>query len=85
MKTAIALAALATLLSACADMKEKIHDSRQDRCARADWKQVGQRDGVEGAANQAGRYQEICGDMFQPGPYQEGLRDGLSRRPRPPV
>ena len=29
--------------------------------------------------------QEICGDLYQPGPYQEGLREGLARRPRPPV
>ena len=85
MRVWIALAACAPLVLGCEAMGEKIDASRQDRCARADWKLVGQRDGVEGAANQAPRYQEICGEMFQPGPYREGLQDGLSRRPRPPV
>jgi hypothetical protein len=46
---------------------------------------VGERDGVAGAVMQAERYAEICGDMFQPGPYKEGLQKGLARRPRPPV
>jgi hypothetical protein len=85
MRTLLALTACALLASGCEGMKEKIHDSRQERCARADWKEVGLRDGVEGISNQAGRYQDICGDMFQPAPYQDGLRQGLARRPRPPA
>jgi len=40
---------------------------------------------VEGIANQAERYQMICGELFQPAPYKEGLQQGLARRPRPPV
>jgi hypothetical protein len=80
-----AAVALVLLVSGCEGMQEKIHDSRQDRCARADWAQVGERDGVEGIQNQAERYQMICGDMYQPGPYQEGLQKGAARRPRPPV
>ena len=85
MRMLFAVAACALLVSGCEGMKEKVHDSRQERCARADWKEVGRRDGVEGIGTAAARYQEICGDMYQPGPYQEGLREGLARRPRPPV
>ena len=36
MRSVIAVAVITTLLSACADMKEKISESRQDRCERAD-------------------------------------------------
>jgi len=77
--------ACAVLVTGCEAMGEKIDASRQDRCARADWAQVGERDGVEGANMMAERYQHICGDMFQPGPYREGLQKGAARRPRPPV
>ena len=66
-------------------MSNKIDASCQDRCQRADWAQVGERDGVEGAMTMGDRYSHICGDMFQPGPYQEGLKKGQARRPRPPV
>ena len=79
------IAAAACLVSGCAGLNEKIDASRQDRCERADWLLVGQRDGVEGVTTQAERYQYICGELFKPEPYREGLRDGLSRRPRPPV
>ena len=85
MRALIAVAVCTVLVSGCESMQEKIHDSRQDRCARADWVQVGERDGVDGVQNQAERYQMICGDMFQPSPYHEGLQKGLARRPRPPV
>jgi hypothetical protein len=40
---------------------------------------------VEGVTTQAERYQMICGELFQPGPYYDGLQQGLARRPRPPV
>jgi hypothetical protein len=66
-------------------MNEKVAASRQDRCERADWKMVGQRDGMEGAQTQAERYQSICGELFQPAPYQQGLKEGLAKRGRPPV
>ena len=80
----IAIAACAALVAGCESMSNRIDESRQDRCQRADWAQIGERDGVEGAS-QAERYAHVCGDMFQPGPYQEGLRKGTARRPRPPV
>ena len=75
----------AALGAGCTAMEEKVAASRQDRCQRADWVLVGERDGVEGVMNAAERYQYICGDMFQPGPYKEGLQKGQARRPRPPV
>jgi hypothetical protein len=80
----MALAAC-VLTAGCESMKEKVAESRQERCARADWKEVGLRDGVEGISNQANRYQDICGEHFQPAPYQEGLQQGFARRPRPAV
>jgi hypothetical protein len=80
-----AAVALVILLSACEGMSQKIDASRQDRCARADWATVGERDGFAGNAMQAERYAEICGDMFQPAPYKEGLQKGLARRPKPAV
>ena len=85
MRIAFAITVCALLVSGCEGMKEEIGDSRQERCQIADWKEVGRRDGVQGIGTAAGRYQEICGDMFQPAPYQDGLREGLARRPRPPV
>jgi len=84
MRTATALALL-LLLAGCEAMGDKLDASRQDRCAHADWKDVGLRDGVEGVSTMAGRYEHFCGEMFKPGPYQEGVREGLARRPRPPA
>jgi hypothetical protein len=85
MRVVSALAVCAALGAGCTAMEEKVAASRQDRCQRADWILVGERDGVEGVTTQAERYQYICGDLFQPGPYKEGLQKGLARRPRPPV
>ena len=82
-RSAFALAACA-LLAGCEAMGDKIDASRQDRCQRADWAQVGERDGVEGVS-MGDRYAHICGDLFQAAPYQDGLRKGAARRPRPPV
>ena len=80
-----AAVALVILVAGCESMGEKIDASRQDRCARAEWATVGERDGFAGNAMQAERYAEICGDMFQPAPYKEGLQKGLARRPKPAV
>ena len=73
------------LVSGCESFSQKVDASRQDRCQRADWAQVGERDGVEGATTMAERYERICGDMFQPEPYRQGLQKGTARRPRPSV
>lgn len=85
MRVVTAVVVSAALGAGCTAMEEKVAASRQDRCERADWKLVGERDGVEGATTQAERYQYICGELFQPAPYKEGLQQGLARRPRPPV
>jgi hypothetical protein len=84
MRLLLVLGAL-VLVSGCESWNQKVDASRQDRCQRADWALVGERDGVEGATTMADRYAHICGDMFQPGPYKEGLGKGMARRPRPPV
>jgi hypothetical protein len=85
MRQALLVASGAVLVWGCESMNQKLDASRQDRCQRADWAQVGERDGVEGAQGMAERYARICGDMFQPGPYQEGLKKGSSRRGRAPA
>ena len=74
----------AALVAGCESMGEKIDASRQERCQKADWAQVGERDGVEGA-QMAERYAHICGDHFQPDVYKEAFQKGFARRPRPPV
>lgn len=75
----------AVLVSGCESLNQKVDASRQDRCQRAEWSQVGERDGVEGVKDMAERYARICGDMFQPGPYQQGFDKGFARRPKPSV
>jgi uncharacterized protein YceK len=84
-RISFAIAACAGLVSGCESMSQKIDASRQDRCQRADWAMVGERDGVEGATTMADRYQHICGDMFSADLYGQGLQKGSARRPRPPV
>ena len=85
MRQAFLVAASAVLAWGCESMSQKVDASRQERCQRADWAQVGERDGVEGARDMAERYSSICGDLFQAGPYQEGLKKGSSRRGRAPA
>jgi hypothetical protein len=82
MRTLASITAI-LLIAGCESMSQKVDASRQDRCARADWAQVGERDGVAGQMTLADRYEHICGDMFQPGPYQEGFSKGRARKPRP--
>jgi hypothetical protein len=84
MRLVLTLTACA-LVTGCESMSNRIDESRQERCHKADWAQVGERDGVEGATMMTERYAKICGDLFQPGPYREGLQKGMARRPRPPV
>ena len=83
MRNVMGVAVLASLLSACAAMDEKVAASRQDRCERANWAEVGERDGVAGQMTLADRYQYICGELFQAGPYNEGFQKGRARKPRP--
>ena len=78
------VAACALLATGCESWNQRVDSSRQDRCQRANWAEVGERDGVEGVM-QAERYAHICGDLFSAAPYREGHAKGNARRPRPPV
>jgi len=71
------------LVAGCESMNQKVDASRQDRCERADWAQVGERDGVTGSPLLKDRYEYICGDMFKPGPYEAGFQKGRARKPIP--
>lgn len=85
MRQVLALAALLSLLSGCDSMNQKVADSRQDRCQRADWAMVGERDGST-SGNQtllSDRYSYICGDMYNDAAYKEGFAKGFARRPKP--
>jgi hypothetical protein len=82
MRQAITVAAV-LLLAGCESMSQKVDASRQDRCERADWALVGERDGAAGSPLLKDRYEYICGDMFKPGPYEQGFQKGRERKPRP--
>lgn len=77
--------AACALLAGCESFNQKVDASRQDRCQRADWAQVGERDGAT-TGNQtllSDRYAYICGDMYKDAEYKEGYAKGFARRPRP--
>src|SRR3954468_9491087 len=84
MRPLITLALALPLVSGCAAWNDKVDASRQDRCERANWKEVGLRDGATGTRLMADRYEQICGDMFKPGPYKEGFQEGLTKKPPAP-
>ena len=64
MRVMLAVAACAALVSGCESMNQKVDASRQDRCQRADWAMVGERDGsTSGNQTMLGdRYSYICGE-----------------------
>ena len=77
--------ACALLVSGCESMNQKVDASRQDRCQRADWSLVGERDGST-SGNQTllgDRYSYICGDMYDDAAYKAGYAKGFARRPKP--
>ena len=80
-----AILAAIVLATGCESMNQKIDASRQDRCQRANWTQVGERDGATaGTAGQLGeRYAYICGDMYDDAAYKAGYSKGFARRPKP--
>ena len=82
MRTLIGIAAI-LLIAGCESWNQRVADSRQDRCARANWAEVGERDGFAGTPLLADRYEYICGDLYQDGPYKEGFAKGRARKPRP--
>jgi hypothetical protein len=85
MRRLLALPLFLSLFSGCAAMKADQAATYQDRCQRADWAQVGERDGAT-SGNQtllSDRYAYICGDMYQDAAYKEGFAKGFARRPKP--
>ena len=85
MRVLIALAACGPLVLGCQAFDEIMGATRENRCGHVNWRELGLRDGVVGATDGASRLLEICGDLFQAEPYQEGLLEGRGRRPGPPV
>jgi hypothetical protein len=86
MRLLLAVTACA-LVTGCESMGNKIDASRQDRCQRANWAEVGERDGAT-TGNQtllSDRYAYICGDMYNDAAYKEGFSKGFARRPKPSV
>ena len=82
MRTPIVIAAV-FLLAGCESMNQKVDASRQDRCERADWALVGERDGMSQSPLLKDRYEYICGDMFKAAPYEAGFQKGRARKPAP--
>ena len=85
MRLLLAVTACALLVAGCESMGNKVDASRQDRCQRADWALVGERDGAT-SGNQtllSDRYSYICGDMYNDAAYKEGFTKGFARRPVP--
>jgi hypothetical protein len=77
--------ACAMLVMGCESMNQKVDASRQDRCQRANWSEVGERDGAT-SGNQtlmSDRYSYICGDMYNDAAYKAGFSKGFARRPKP--
>ena len=78
-------AACALLVTGCESMSNRVDASRQDRCQRANWAEVGERDGAT-SGNQtllSDRYSYICGDMYKDAEYKAGFSKGFARRPKP--
>lgn len=85
MRVLVALAVCVPLLMACESFVNKMDQSRADKCGVVDWAKIGERDGFDGYVNMVERYTNVCGELFQPGPYKEGFSKGAARKPRPPV
>ena len=79
------LAACVLALAGCESFGNRVDASRQDRCQKADWALVGERDGAT-SGNQtllSDRYSYICGDMYDDAKYKAGFQKGFARRPKP--
>lgn len=79
------IGACALFIAGCESMNQKVDASRQDRCQRANWSEVGERDGATSgtAAQMSDRYAHICGDMYDDAAYKAGFSKGFARRPKP--
>lgn len=82
MRTPTVIAAI-LLVAGCESMSQKVDASRQDRCERADWALVGERDGSTASPLLADRYEYICGELFKSEAYKAGFQKGRMRKPAP--
>jgi hypothetical protein len=85
MRPLFSLALVIPFIAGCESMKADQAATYQDRCQRADWAMVGERDGAT-SGNQtllSDRYAYICGDMYKDAAYKEGFDKGFARRPKP--
>ena len=78
MPARIAFALCAALLFGCAGAPGA-------ECHGTQWYRLGLHDGMQDAQEEAARYQTSCGAAFDRAQYQQGFRDGLARRPKPPA
>ena len=85
MRPLIGLALVLPLIAGCESMKANQAATYQDRCQRADWAQVGERDGSTSGnvTLLSDRYAYICGDMYNDAAYKQGFDKGFARRPKP--
>ena len=85
MRVLLVIAASAAFVSGCESWNQKVDASRQDRCQRANWAEVGERDGATtgNVTMLSDRYSYICGDMYNDAAYKEGFQKGFARRPKP--
>jgi len=81
----LVVGACVMLVAGCESWNQRVDASRQDRCQRADWAMVGERDGsTSGNVTMlSDRYAYICGDMYNDAAYKEGFQKGFARRPKP--
>jgi hypothetical protein len=77
--------ACALLATGCESWNQRVDTSRQDRCQRANWAEVGERDGATtgNVTLLSDRYAYICGDMYNDAAYKDGFQKGFARRPKP--
>ena len=54
-------------------------------CHGVNWYRLGLDDGMADAKGELERYATSCGADFGRAQYEEGFRDGLARRPKPPA
>ena len=77
--------ACVVLVAGCESWGQRVDASRQDRCQRADWALLGERDGATSGnvTLMSDRYSYICGDMYNDAAYKAGYSKGFARRPKP--
>jgi hypothetical protein len=54
-------------------------------CHGTSWYRLGLDDGMAHAQGEVERYATSCGADFNRAQYEQGFRDGLARRPKPPA